>query len=376
MASDSLSVVFRTTVRAHAYRQNSFPGCYNHITINANVNVNINVNVNVNINVKVIVTVSHNLFRPTDIYMLFFLIFAAMQYKPKHWFILLGLSVVWGTSFFLIKNGLKTFSWDQMAAMRISVSLICSIPTFLIFLRHVKRQQLKFYALTALFGSGIPAFCFAFAQTHIDSGIAGVLNSLTPAFTFALGVLFFAMPFHKWKLAGLMTALVGAIVLVSSDGIGSDSQLWYAIPVFVATLSYATSANLVKAFLQDAHPIALGATGFMFIGVPAIIYLFSTEFYLLSEKPTYYMSLWSIVALSVFGTVIASIVYFKLIQMTDSLFGSLVAYFIPVIALIIGVWDGESITFYHVMGMAFILAGIYMINAKKPFQLFTWKPQR
>lgn len=307
--------------------------------------------------------------------MLFFLIFVAMQYQPKHWLILLGLSVVWGTSFFLIKNGLKTFSWDQMAAMRISVSLLCSIPTFLIFLRHVQRRQLKFYALTAFFGSGIPAFCFAFAQTHIDSGIAGVLNSLTPAFTFALGVLFFAMPFHRWKLAGLLTALIGAIVLVASDGIGSDSQLWYAIPVFAATLSYATSANLVKRYLQDTHPAALGATGFMFIGVPAIIYLFSTRFYLLADQPNYNESLWSIVALSVFGTVIASIVYFKLIQMTDSLFGSLVAYFIPVVALIIGVLDKEQITFYHIVGMAFILAGIYMINAKKPFRISIMKPQ-
>lgn len=301
-----------------------------------------------------------------------------MQYQARHWFILIFLSVVWGTSFILMKNGLETFNWDQVAALRISVSFIGTLPFLFLFGRHIKGKQLKYSALTGLTGSGIPAFCFTFAQTHIESGIAGVLNSLTPAFTFALGVLFFAMPFHRWKLAGLLTALTGALILVSSDPDGGHSQLWYALPVFLATLSYATSANLVKTYLQDAHPIGLGAVGFASIGIPSLLYLLSTRFWELAAETTYpemsaishfSISLWSIVALSLFGTVMASIIYFKLIQMTDSLFGSLVAYIIPVVALLLGVWDGERISMTHVLGMLFILAGIYMINARQPFAL-------
>jgi drug/metabolite transporter (DMT)-like permease len=296
-----------------------------------------------------------------------------VEYQPKHWLILLLLSVVWGTSFILMKNGLDTFRWDQVAALRISVSFVGTLPFLYLYGRHFRGSQLRYAALTGLTGSGIPAFCFAFAQTHIDSGIAGVLNSLTPAFTFALGVLFFTMPFHRWKLAGLLTALTGAIILVSFGDEEGQSQLWYALPVFVATLSYALSANLVKTYLQNAHPIGLGAIGFCCIGIPAIIYLFSTRFWELSSVSTFQVSFWSLVALSVFGTVMASIAYFRLIQMTDSLFGSLVAYFIPIVALLLGVYDGEKITANHIVGMGFILGGIYMINSRKPF---TFKAMR
>jgi drug/metabolite transporter (DMT)-like permease len=296
-----------------------------------------------------------------------------MQYQPKHWAILIALATVWGTSFFLMKRGLETFSWDQVAALRITVSMLGTLPLLWLFRKHIQKKQIHLYALTGFFGSGLPAFCFTFAQTEIDSGIAGVLNSLTPACTFALGVLFFAMPFHRWKLAGLLTALAGAIILVSFDEEGGQKQLWYALPVFLATISYAMSANLVKYYLQNAHPIALGSVGFLSIGIPSSIYLFSTGFTSMSVQPTFSMSLWSIVGLSIFGTVIASIVYFKLIQMTDSLFGSLVAYLIPIVALLLGVWDGEQITLNHLFGMVFILLGIYMINATKPFSLSTVK---
>ena len=64
--------------------------------------------------------------------------------------------------------------------------------------------------MVGFFGSGLPAFCFTFSQTHIESGITGVLNSLTPVFTFVLGVLLFGMKFEKNKLLGLIIALVGA----------------------------------------------------------------------------------------------------------------------------------------------------------------------
>jgi drug/metabolite transporter (DMT)-like permease len=299
-----------------------------------------------------------------------------MQYQPRHWLALIFLSVVWGTSFFLIKNGLETFTWAQVAALRITISFLGTLPVLFFFRKHFQLKDLKYYFLVGLTGNGIPAFCFTFAQIKIDSGIAGVLNSLTPAFTFALGVLFFALPFVKWKLIGLLTALTGALFLVSYGSPGGKEQIWYSIPVFIATLSYATSGNLVKAFLQHGHPIVIGGVGLTSIGIPAAIYLFSTSFWELSSEPEYITSLSSILVLALFGTVLASILYFRVIQNTDALFGSLVAYLIPLVALIIGVWDGEIITFNHIIGMTAILSGIYMINSKRPFSFIRPKQLR
>lgn len=290
-----------------------------------------------------------------------------MQYQPRHWLALMFLSVIWGTSFFLIKNGLDTFSWSQVAAMRVSISFLGSLPVLFFFRKYFQLKDLKYYFLVGLTGNGIPAFCFTFAQMRIDSGIAGVLNSLTPAFTFGLGVLFFALPFARWKLIGLLTALAGALFLVSYGSSGGREQLFYSIPVFVATLSYATSGNLIKTYLQHGHPIVIGGVGLSTIGIPSLIYLLSTSFWELQSEPTYTVSLWSVALLALFGTVLASILYFRVIQQTDALFGSLVAYLIPIVALMLGLWDGEIITLNHVLGMLGILSGIYMINSKRPF---------
>ena len=279
---------------------------------------------------------------------------------------LIGLSVIWGFSFIFMKYGLKTFSWDQVAALRISFSFVFTLPILLYHFKHVKRSEIKYYFAVGFFGSGLPAFCFTFAQTHIDSGITGVLNSLTPVFTFILGVLLFSLRFEWQKFWGIVVALTGALVLVAFEKSSTgNSNLLYALPLFVATMSYAMSANIVKKYLQSAHPLVLGAVGFLFIGIPAITYLFSTDFVDRSTIETFKVSFGSIMALSFFGTVLASIGYYMLIQKTDPIFGSLVAYLIPVVAIIAGVLDGEHLQSWHFAGMGFILAGIYIINRSR-----------
>ncbi|MFN3940293.1 MAG: DMT family transporter, partial [Chitinophagales bacterium] len=154
-----------------------------------------------------------------------------------------------------------------------------------------------------------------------------------------------------------------------------ENQFLYALPVVIATLSYATSANIVKRYLQQANPFAMSSAGFAFIGIPSLIYLLSTGFWHKSDEAFFLLSTGSIVGLSLFGTVLASVVFYWLIQKTDSLFGSLVAYLIPIVALMLGVWDGEIITLKHVGGMALILVGIYVINIKNPFGKFNFSRQ-
>jgi drug/metabolite transporter (DMT)-like permease len=292
------------------------------------------------------------------------------QYSLTNWLILTVLSIIWGCSFYFMKNGLKTFSWNEVAAMRISFSFVSLLPFLLINIKRLKRQELPYYFLVGLFGSGIPAFCFTFAQRHLASGITGVLNSMTPIFTFIIGVFFFALPFQRLKLFGLVTALTGAILLVVFDeSENGNSNLWFAIPVFLATISYGISANIVKRYLQNAHPIGLAAAGFTFIGVPAAIYLLTTRFWESSNEDFFTISLASVAALAILGTVLASIIFYALIQKTDSIFASLVSYLIPVVAIILGLADGEKLFPHHLIGMFFILAGIYIINSPNPFRI-------
>lgn len=287
------------------------------------------------------------------------------KYSTTNWLILIGLSIIWGCSFIFMKKGLDTFSWDEVAAMRIAFSCIATLPILFIYRSKIKRSEIKYYAITGFFGSGMPAFCFTFAETHIDSGITGVLNSMTPVFVFILGVLFFGIKFERLKLIGLIVALTGSVFLVIFDRTDNGhSNLIYALPVFLATISYGISANTVKRFLQDAHPLAMGAVGFLFIGIPCMIYLATTNFWQHAGEQYFIRSLSSVAALSLLGTVTASIVFYALIQRTDSIFGSLVSYLIPIIAILLGLADGEKLFIYHFAGMLLILIGVFIINSQ------------
>lgn len=288
------------------------------------------------------------------------------QYSAKNWTALIFLSAIWGCSFLFMKKGLLSLSWDQVAAMRISFSCLATLPILLLHRKKIKKAEIKYYMMTGFFGSGLPAFCFTYAETHIASGITGVLNSMTPVFTFIVGVLFFSMQFVWRKVLGLVIALGGSLMLILFDTTESgQSNILFALPVFLATISYAISANIVKRHLQNAHPLVMGAVGFLIIGIPAISYLCSTAFWHQSADPNFILSIGSVFLLSILGTVMASIIFYALIQQTDSIFGSLVAYLIPVFAIILGMLDGEKLRTYHFAGMACILIGIYILNAPK-----------
>src|SRR5690606_24362654 len=110
---------------------------------------------------------------------------------PLAWGILIGLALIWGTSFILIKKGLEVFTSDELGALRISIATLALLPFALKGLKTPKPGQWKFLLMSGLIGNLIPAFLFAHAETKLASGLAGVLNSLTALFTLIIGAIFF-----------------------------------------------------------------------------------------------------------------------------------------------------------------------------------------
>jgi drug/metabolite transporter (DMT)-like permease len=103
---------------------------------------------------------------------------------------------------------------------------------------------------------------------------------------------------------------------------------------------------------------------FFLIGPPAIIYLLTTDVsQTLTSHEFGYYSLGSVALLSLFGTVLASILFYYLVQRTSAVFGSSVTYLMPIVAVIWGMLDGEPVSMMHFVGMATILGGVYF--AKK-----------
>jgi len=289
--------------------------------------------------------------------------------KYVQWLILLGLVLTWGSSFILIKHGLAGFSGDSsiVGALRVVITFIVLLPLALMRLKRVKRKHWLVLTIVGIISNGAPAFLYAYAQTHIDSNTAGILNSLTTLFTLVIGLAFFQLRPKWFNIAGVIAGLMGALALIhfSGDG-GFVINFRYAVYILIATIFYATSVNIIKTYLVDLDAVSITAFSFLIIGLPVSIYLlFFTDFlHLLSSSEDALAGLGYISILAIVGTALALIFFNKLIKMTSALFASSVTYLIPIVAIGWGIADGERFEWNYILWIGMILGGVYLVNAK------------
>jgi len=281
------------------------------------------------------------------------------------WVILLSLSLIWGSSFILMKKGLVAFSYQQVAALRVFLAFIVLLP-FVI--RHIFKIPRKYWltmTLAGFLGNGLPPFLFTKAQTYLSSSVAGILNALTPLFTFVLGILFFSVPARWYKFLGVTLGLIGSIGLLMAGGDNQFDNLGYGFYVILATFCYALGTNIVKTHLSEIKPLHL--TGFFFLvtGLPLGVYLFTTDFVeVVFSHPQALKSLGYISLLAIFGSAISLVLWNTLIKKTSAVFASSVTYIMPVFAIMWGVLDGESFLPIYFFMIALIMLGIYLTNKK------------
>ena len=282
------------------------------------------------------------------------------------WGVLLLLSLVWGSSYILIKKSLVAFTPLQIGCLRLSISAIAFLPIFLWHFKEIEWSKLKYLIIVGICGSGLPAVLFPLAQTEISSSVAGTLSSLTPLFTLVIGALFFKTGFAWAKLTGILVGLMGAIFLIMfGQDAGLKGNLWYGIFILIGCVCYAVSTNVVKEHLQDMSSFKISAIAFFIVGIPCLGYLLTTDIVEIIQTHEYgWRSLGTVTVLALGGTLMATVLFFKLVQLTNPLFASLVSYLIPMIAMLLGAFDGESITILHFIGMGLILVGVYLTKGK------------
>jgi drug/metabolite transporter (DMT)-like permease len=284
------------------------------------------------------------------------------QIPQKAWFLLGLLGTIWGSAFFLMSKGLEVFSPVQMASLRMSISFVVFIPVFLFRFKEIPWKKTPFLLVVGALGSGLPALFFALAQTKLTSSITGVLGSTTPLFTLLVGMMFFAVPYFRNRVLGVLLGLTGALSIVlfgSGNLIGG--QIIYAILPALATICYAFSTNTVKSKLQEVDPLTISSTAFVIIGPVMVFILLQSGFIeTMQTDENAWTGFGYVAALALSSTVICSVLYFGLVQMTSAVFASMVAYLIPLVATIIGAIRGEPITIVHMIGLILILCGVYL----------------
>jgi drug/metabolite transporter (DMT)-like permease len=280
------------------------------------------------------------------------------QGKIWHWLVIALLSMIWGTSYILMKKGLRSFSTYQMASLRILISFVCLLPIALRNLPKLNKNNLRSILIIGFFGSGIPAFLYPLAQTRIDSSLTGMLNTLSSAFTLAIGILFYKRKAIRSQIAGVFLGFLGAAGLLYS---GSFTINYYGLFVVLATLMNGVSNNEVSK-AEGLNGLQITSLSFFVLSPFALALLLSTDLHAVTLTPHWLQNFGYIAILSVLGSAFANAIYYSLVRDTSPVVASVVAYFIPIVATLWGISDNEHPAPTMFISVLLILAGVYLIN--------------
>tara|TARA_B110000438_G_C15794018_1_gene642042 strand:+ start:439 stop:1314 length:876 start_codon:yes stop_codon:yes gene_type:complete len=287
----------------------------------------------------------------------------------KKWTYLISLSLIWGTSFILIKKALIGLTPIQLGSLRIIFSSIIIFIFAWNTLKLINKKEWKWIIISAFLGSFFPAFLFAFAETEIDSSVASILNSLVPLNTVIIGVIVFKIASSKKQIIGVVVGLIGTYLLI--DGgiqLNPDQNYLYAGLVILCSFLYGFNVNIIKKYLNDIPAVTIAAGHFSVIFIPAII-IFSFSGFNVDQvyDPITLKSIGYVLILSAFGTALAKVLFNKLVQISTAVFASSVTYSLLIVSLFWGILDGELFSFNQLMATVLIVLGV-LLSSRKPRQ--------
>ncbi len=290
-----------------------------------------------------------------------------MNADKEKWILLVVLSLIWGSSFILIKKSLTHFSPYQVGALRVLIAGLILMPVAISKYKLFPKKHLKWLILAAFTGNFIPMFLFPIAETKVSSSIAGIINSMMPIFVIIVGAIVWKFETTKRQITGTFISFSG-VCLLAFGGSGDEGE-FKLIPILLlltATLCYAVSTTTVKSKLMEVSSTVLSAFVFSFVlFLPSLIALIGTGFFsTLSLDENHLTGLMFVSLLSVFGTGLAMMMNYRLLKVSSPLFASTVTLLMPIVAIIWGVLDGEKLSVIQFFGAGIIIAGLIFLRAK------------
>ena len=285
----------------------------------------------------------------------------------KKWFYLAILSLIWGSSFILIKKGLVGLNSVQLASLRMifaaSVIYVYSYNS----IKKIPKKSWKWIVITAYLGTFFPVYLISYGQTEIESGLASIITTVTPINTLIIGIIFFSLTFSIKQLLGLFIGLVGAVLLLyEASETNLNSNIYFSFFIYLTTVGYAASVNLIKKYLTNIPPEAVTAGIFLSISPPAIIVLYFSDFTDLNfQDPLILKSIFFVLVLGVFGSAIAQTLFNKFVKIASPIFASAVTYTMPVVAIFWALIDGETLSIMQFFATVIILIGVFLVNKRK-----------
>tara|TARA_B110000037_G_scaffold223200_1_gene303778 strand:+ start:861 stop:1772 length:912 start_codon:yes stop_codon:yes gene_type:complete len=295
-----------------------------------------------------------------------------MTNEKRSWILLILLSLIWGSSFILIKKSMVPVGDEtvmgpyQVGSLRIFFAGLVLMPIALRHLKYLKTEVFWWLLLAGTAGNLIPALLFTLAETKINSSLAGILNMGTSFFVVLIGVVIYKSKPSRAQLAGLIMGAFGLYQILKVQLDFESGTLLYASFVLVATFCYGVSLTTIKFKLNTVSPVVITSLSFFIITFPALaIGLYTDAFTPIMNHPDGLTSLGYLIVLSVLGTAFAVFIFTKLVSISSHIFATGVTYLIPVVAVFIGQFTGEKFDLYNLIWVAVILIGVYLMNKKK-----------
>lgn len=287
----------------------------------------------------------------------------------RDWAILLALSVLWGGSFFFIEIAVDTV--HPLTLVLIRVSIAAAALWLFMGLRRPRAAIpgsaiLAFFVLAAL-NNVLPFILFAWAQQEIAGGLASILNATTPIW----GVIVAHLctrdeKMTPGKVAGVLLGFSGVALMIGPDFLKEiGTGVWAQLACLVATLCYALAGVFGRRFhAMGINPVAVSTgqlTASAIVMLPLVL-LFEPPWAAAPPAPEAWVAL---VALALFCTSFAYILYFQLLASAGATNSLLVTFLIPITAILLGaLFLGEMLELRHFAGMALISAGLAAIDGR------------
>jgi len=284
----------------------------------------------------------------------------------QDWSLLILLSVLWGGAYFFAGVAVRELPPLSVVLVRVAIASIVLLPVFW-YLGHSLPRS--FSAWLPFFGMGllnnVLPFSLIFAgQTQITVGLSSIINAMTPLFTVMVMAIFREEKLTVFRVIGVLLGVLGVAMLRGFDGPIDGSQTVGIVLCLAGALSYGFAALWGRRFLSSVPPMKAATLQLvcstMIMGV--IVCFIDKPWNLPMPSMS---AVWSLLALAVFGTAFAYIVFFKILVRAGASNVMLVTLLLPITALALGnVFLGEPIQAKEILGAIIIGSGLLFIDGR------------
>lgn len=283
------------------------------------------------------------------------------------WLLLIVLSIFWGGSFFFAEIAVREIPPLTLAFGRCTIAA----AVLLIYARAMGLELPKGRAVwrsllaLAVLNTVLPFTLIFWGQTHITSGLAGILNATAPLFSILLA--HFATSDDKLtgrRAFGVAIGFIGVVIVIGVDALSDlGVQTLAQLAVVLASMFYAMAGVFGRRF--KSYPPAVIAASILMLGAVMLLPLsvYADRPWTLPAPSLAAVA--CLIGLAVVSTALAFLIYFRVLARAGAVNFQLVAYLIPVSAILLGVgFLGETLEWRHMIGMLVIALGLAAIDGR------------